>query len=520
MGLCRRPAAGITLYCQEERFSMFISINRRFFGLVVVIILMAASLLSSSHPSYAQSADPAAQLRELNELVDQAAQAAKSGDVTAASALFTQFRASWSAIEDSISDRSRESYEAIEDAIGASGAALKQGDAAKAYQALEELEQANQAFISRTLTPGAATPASEVSVQALFAELEAARDALEGNDPATATEAFETFRHLWPDAETKVRVRSAAVYESTEEDMPRVQALLDQGDYAGAERLLEEMIDAYRPLLGDMVRYGVFDAASILLREGLEALLIVAALLAVVRRSGERRQQTWVWGGVAAGLLASLAVAVALTVIFRGLATGSNRETLEGITALVAAGMLFYVSYWLHRKSHLGAWQGYLHAKTSAALATGRVFSLGLLAFLAVFREGAETVLFYAGMAASIQPQDLLLGLSLATLVLIVLGVLVLHLGVRIPMRPFFLVTSALVFYLGFKFIGTGIHALQVAEVLPASPTPFLLNVDLLGLFPTWETLIPQLLVLVAAAVVVLVTSRSQRGADQRTAAG
>src|SRR4030095_12861222 len=105
------------------------------------------------------------------------------------------------------------------------------------------------------------------------------------------------------------------------------------------------------------------------------------ALLAVVRRSGERRQQAWVWSGALFGLLASLAVAVALTVIFRGMATGRHRELMEGITALVAAAMLFYVSYWLHSKSHLGAWRGYLNAKTSAALATGRPLSLCFLAF-------------------------------------------------------------------------------------------------------------------------------------------
>ena len=128
-----------------------------------------------------------------------------------------------------------------------------------------------------------------------------------------------------------------------------------------------------------------------------------------------------------------------------------------------------------------------------------------------MFREGAETVLFYVGIASSIQPQDLLLGLALAVLVLSITGFLVLQVGVRIPMQPFFLVTSALIFYLGFKFIGAGIHALQVAEVLSASPTPFLLNIDLLGLFPTWETLIPQVLLVIVAILVIVHTAHTQR---------
>ena len=501
---------------------MNMGMHRRLVGPVILTLAVLGLFIFSPQTSYAQDAGPATELRELNELVEQAAQAAKAGDMAQASALLAQFRAGWSAIEDGVWDQSHERYEAIEDAIGAASAALKQGDAARAYEALEDLEHANQAFIAGDYTPGSAgavAPTTQVSIETLFAELDKARDALENNDPAAARQAVQHFHDLWPDGETQVRVRSATVYEAIEDNMPRVQALLGQGDMAGAERLLEQMVKDFRPLLDGAVRYGVFDAASILLREGLEALLIISALLAVVRRTGERRQQAWVWAGSAVGLLASLAVAIALTVFFRSVATGSNREMLEGITALAAAAMLFYVSYWLHRKSHLGAWQGYLHEKTSDALATGRLFSLGLLAFLAVFREGAETVLFYAGMASSIQPNDLLLGLGLATAVLVVVGVLVLQLGVRIPMRPFFLVTSALIFYLGVKFIGSGIHALQVAGVLPASPTPFLLNVDLLGLFPTWETLIPQLLLLVAAVATVRVTSRSRRGA-QRPAGG
>lgn len=186
------------------------------------------------------------------------------------------------------------------------------------------------------------------------------------------------------------------------------------------------------------------------------------------------------------------------------MATGSNRELLEGISGLIAAAMLFGVSFWLHGKSHAGAWQKYIRERTTAALATGSLFSLALLAFFAVFREGAETALFYIGIAPSISTGDLFLGIGIALAVLAVAGVLVLWVGVRLPLRPFFLVTSALIFYLGFKFIGTGIHALQVAQALPASGASFLPDLPALGVFPTWQTTLPQLLLLGVAVMVVV----------------
>jgi high-affinity iron transporter len=340
--------------------------------------------------------------------------------------------------------------------------------------------------------------------------LSEARAALARGEAGAAQQAIAAFRALWPDAEGSVKARSAAVYASTEDNAPRAAALASAGDADGALQVVDQMIADLQPLV-EANRYGVFDAAIILLREGLEALLIIAALLAIVKRAGAGAKQGWVWGGAAAGGAASLVLALLLTAVFRGVSAGANRELIEGITALAAAAMLFYVSYWLHSKSHLDAWQAYLRQHTMAALATGSLFSLAALAFMAVFREGAETALFYIGIASSIAITDLLLGIAGALAILAVIGVLVLWIGARIPLRPFFLASSALVFYLGFKFIGTGIHALQVAGAIPASPTPFAFSVDLLGWFPTWETVIPQLLMLALAVMAVWYSGRMSR---------
>jgi high-affinity iron transporter len=277
---------------------------------------------------------------------------------------------------------------------------------------------------------------------------------------------------------------------------------------ASVSTTITQLRDDLEPYAIDDLKYGVFDATSILLREGLEAILIVAALLAFLQKAGNSDKRAWIWGGGLLGIIVSVLGGIAIQRFFSTVVTGTNRELIEGLTALVAAAMLFYVSFWLHRKTQLQGWQRYIQEKTTAALATGSLFSLGLLSFLAVLREGAETTLFYIGIAPSISQRDLLLGLAIGIVMLVVTGAGVLMLGRRLPLKPFFTVTSLLIFYLGFKFVGAGIHSLQVARVLPASPSVYLPSIDLIGMYPTWETTLLQVAMVVLASVVVRMLSR------------
>ena len=122
-----------------------------------------------------------------------------------------------------------------------------------------------------------------------------------------------------------------------------------------------------------------------------------------------------------------------------------------------------------------------------------------------MFREGAETAVFYLGIASSIALGDLVLGIGLGTLALLAAGFTLITLGLRLPLRPFFLASSALIYYLGFKFVGTSLHALQVAGLLQANPVP-VPGSEIIGLYPTWETVLPQLALLAAAGAVLGVT--------------
>lgn len=255
------------------------------------------------------------------------------------------------------------------------------------------------------------------------------------------------------------------------------------------------------------MEYSWIDAFSIVLREGMEALLVVIALLAFLEKSGNGEKRAWIGWGAIGGLAASILVGIGIqSLVSNVTALRSNRELLEGITGLFAAVMLFYVSYWLHSKSSLNAWQGYIRDQMTNALETQKLIQLSLLAFLAVFREGGETVLFFLGITSSIQQSDLLLGIGAATGVLGVITFAMLRLGMTIPLKPFFQVTSLLIYYLGFKFLGSSLHALQEAQILSIHPIAGWSKIRLLGLYPTWETTAAQLGLLTIAGFILLKT--------------
>jgi high-affinity iron transporter len=224
----------------------------------------------------------------------------------------------------------------------------------------------------------------------------------------------------------------------------------------------------------------------------------------VLKRSETRAGQAWLWLGALAGLGLSVVLGFAIQAFFGTIVNPANRELVEGVIGLFAAAMLVYVSYWLHSKATLSGWQSYISGRTRGALKGGSLVGIAVLAFLAVFREGAETALFYLGMVGSISNGDLLMGLAIGFGGLAILGFLLVVVGVRIPMRPFFAIASVLVFYLCFKFLGTGIHALQVSGMVPPASAEFLPSLDAVGLYPTWPTTIAQLLLLGLAAWVLL----------------
>lgn len=246
----------------------------------------------------------------------------------------------------------------------------------------------------------------------------------------------------------------------------------------------------------------------ILLREGLEAILVLAAIVAFVRRTGRRDALPWVHAGWMAALaLGAVTWAVARYVI--GI-SGANRELTEGVTALIAAAMLLYVGYWLHSKSYAQAWNSFIKDQVTAALGKGTLWAMAGISFLAVYRELFEIILFYETLWAQAGPEGqgaVLGGIAAAAVLLALLGGAILRYSVRLPIGPFFAWTSGLLALMAVVFAGNGIAALQEAGVVGAQAVPFI-RVPLLGIHPTAQGLGAQLLALVIVVSGVVLSRR------------
>jgi high-affinity iron transporter len=165
---------------------------------------------------------------------------------------------------------------------------------------------------------------------------------------------------------------------------------------------------------------------------------------------------------------------------------------------LLAVAVLFYVSNWMVSKAEAEAWAGYIEDKVQSSISRGSMFSLAFAAFLAVFREGAETILFYQALLASTETyiNMIWLGLGVGIIALVVIYILIRVLSLRLPLKPFFLGTSILLFAMSITFIGNGVKELQEGNVIGVTPVPGVVSIDILGIYPTLETLIPQAVLL------------------------
>jgi high-affinity iron transporter len=250
-----------------------------------------------------------------------------------------------------------------------------------------------------------------------------------------------------------------------------------------------------------------FSAFLILLREGLEAILVLAAIFAFADRSGRPGARRYIHAGWIGALALGLATWAAASTLIE--ISGANRELTEGVSALLASAMLLYVGFWLHDKSHARAWTSYIREQAGGALGSGTLWSLAFLAFLSVYRELFEIILFYEALWAQAGPAGhhaLAGGAAGGAAILAVVGLLIFRFGLRLPIGPFFSACAVLLVMLAVAFAGQGIAALQEAGFVATSPVTFV-RVPLLGIFPTLQTLAAQAVVL---GIVIAVVARNR----------
>ncbi|OMF88181.1 iron permease [Paenibacillus sp. FSL R7-0333] len=445
--------------------------------------------------------------------------AARSADWAAAAEAYRAVVNGWTPVERGIRADNPAVYGLLETKMSLLRIALQaepvRGEAAQAES--EALVTLLSGYSEGQAVDTGGVPAEPASIEGLISYLKQASTAAQAGDSAAAADIMEQFIAAWPSAEGQVQLASPKVYASIENKSTAVTGYLlsSPPKLDQALSLMDTMLSELTPLAGEQT-YTAWDAALILLREGLEAILVLAALLAYLRREAVPAARRWVWSGAAAGLAASIGLAVLLTYSLSQAASGGARELIEGVTGLVAVVMMLTVGRWLHGKSSTAAWNKYVDRQMQGALAQGNLWYLFFIAALAILREGAETTIFYAGMAPAIDTSQLLLGIGSALVILIILGYAVIALSARLPVAAFFRAATVLIYYLVFRFLGESLHALQIAGKLPAHNGQSLPSIGWLGIYPTWETTLPQLLILVFILWELL---RGRRPANRKKAA-
>lgn len=338
--------------------------------------------------------------------------------------------------------------------------------------------------------------------------LRAGLAAFEDGDTATGQAKLNDFIRIWTSIEGAVSTRNPALYSRVESQVPVIMATgQDPKQQANLQALINELAQ-----INPQAHYTAIDSMLILLREGLEALLIIMALLSALTVAKQAQGKKYVYAGVGAGLFASLAGAVALQQLFPAITSAANREMFEGVVGIVAVVMMLGIGAWLHSKSSIQSWNAFIKQHMGEVLTTGSFVSLFGLSFLSVFREGAETVLFYVGILPNISMTNFLLGIAMALAVLALAAYVMLKTSVKLPIPTLFKVLTWVIYFLGFKILGVSLSALQLTGYLNRSVLPNVPAIEAIGFYPTVQTIGAQVLYIVAIILLQRWMKRGERG--------
>jgi high-affinity iron transporter len=335
--------------------------------------------------------------------------------------------------------------------LGEAAAIYAQGDKEKAYQ------KAIEAYLD----------GFEMAEPALFAKDAALGRSLEAQ--------FTQFRNS---------IRQGVPNEEIQKQRLQIESGLDQAAQMSGEA-------------GDFSGYYAFlNSALIILREGLEAALILAAIIAMLRVMGAGHAVRYIHLGWILALLAGVATWLAAQTVLTF--SGQHRESMEGFISIFAAAALFYVGYWLHTRSEAKRWQAFIQDKVQSVLSNKSILGLVGISFFAVYREAFEVVLFYQALWLQNETSHnaILFGFGAGVIAMLAATFAIFKLGLRMPLKYFFAGTGTLLYIMAFIFAGTGINQLQAAGWVPATPVDFPPAVPVLGIYPTMETLAAQALLL------------------------
>ncbi len=304
--------------------------------------------------------------------------------------------------------------------------------------------------------------------------------------------------------ETQLRLAAPELAEQIEEKMAEYR------EYLGSERPMFDQVSARAQELETLLEQastrlasasttplmGAFSAFILLLREGVEAILVLSAIVSFLVKTERRESLHYVHAGWISALALGVVTWIVATQLFS--ISGANREFTEGMTALLAAVILVYMGYWLHSNANIQRWKEFIHSKLQGK----SLWTLVFMSFLAVYREVFETILFFETLWLQMpdQHRELLYGIAAAALLLAGIAWGMFRFSLRLPLRQFFNVNAILLFVLAVIFTGKGIAALQEAGTFRIHPVSFP-RIDVLGVFPNLEVLGAQALLLLLAGL-------------------
>ena len=302
---------------------------------------------------------------------------------------------------------------------------------------------------------------------------------------------YEYRRNVYSDKDNElVKAHKDKLIEMLYHDAAELDGTVNEGDSIGAAQAA--------------VIATFLSSFILVLREGLEAILVIAAIIAYLVKTGKKKYVFSVYIGALGGILFSILLAFLFSVV-AGAQSGIAQEIFEGIGMFVAVIVLFYVSNWMLSKSEAEAWEKYIQKKVEASVSTGNKWVLIFAAFIAVAREGAELILFFRGVPihGTGGLRAMILAVVLSAIVLLLVFLAFRFLTVKLPLKPFFLVTSILMYAMCFSFTGKGVSELQAAGVVGKTGISWMTHfeLDFLGIYATYESLIPQCIVL---AVIII----------------
>ncbi len=450
------------------------------------------------------SAEKQRLVKNLSSDFDHLQTAISAKDLTATRTAFKSLNSTWTANESIVRDQSTAYYGSIETAISFLRSAIETEptDFADIQTAFDDLKTEIDNFVQGK---AASTVSSNLTLKDGIKLLQKALNQFKAGDTSKAKANMKQFITIWPTIEGEVSTRDSALYTRVESQTPVIMVKGNQKSY---QKQLETLISDLSTI-DTSANYGAFDVMLILLREGIEALLIIMALVTTLKASRMQKGLRWVYAGALLGILASLAIAVVLqSSVSSAVSSGTSREIIEGFVGLFAVVMMIFIGIWLHGKSTTKKWQAFMDKQIKAVAATGSFVSMFGLSFLAVFREGAETILFYAGIYPRTDSLQFYGGIALAIAALVILAFIMTKASNHIQPQKIFFWLTWLIYALAFKMLGVSIHALQLTNIAPNHLINGFPTIDFVGIYPNLEGLSAQL---VFVGVIALVTYKNWR---------